>query len=164
MEKLSALADGTTFIPLSSKICASSREEYFFVPFVSTEAVSSAVPGIVSVNFPPFENMLIATMSLTLFGVRRRVAPFESSYFCVFSFSLISFAGCEFFSVTFEICTSLSELGKTIDTALFFFAEILICSPFYIINCYFFYIVYVIFIIFYVISCNKCIPYFACNI
>ena len=79
--KLSAFADGTIFMPLSSSSSASSIEEYFFVPFVRTDAVNSAVPGIFSVNSPPFEKILMATISLILFGVRSNVVPFESSYF-----------------------------------------------------------------------------------
>ena len=127
--KLSAFADGTTLIPLSSKNCASSTDEYFFVPLVRTDAVKSAVPGIVSVNSPPLEKMLIATISLTLFGVSKRVAPLESSYFCVFSFSLINLAGCSVF-VIFEILTSLLVSGKTIDTALLSFPRYLIATRF----------------------------------
>lgn len=75
--KLSGFADGTIFIPLSSITCANSVEEYFFDPFVITDAVKSAVPAMVSVNSPPFEKIPIATISFTLFGVSKSVAPLK---------------------------------------------------------------------------------------
>lgn len=135
----------------------------FFVPLVRTDAVKSAVPGIVSVNSPPLEKMLIATISLTLFGVSKRVAPLESSYFCVFSFSLINLAGCSVF-VIFEILTSLLVSGKTIDTALLSFPRYLIATRFTSSAVTFFYVIEIRFIIFYVIGGYERITDFSCNI
>lgn len=127
IEKLSALADGTILIPLSSSSCASSIDEYFFVPFVNTDAVKSAVPGIFSLNSPPFEKIEIATISFTLFGVSSNVAPLDSSYFFVFLFSLINLAS-PVFGVVFEILTSFDVLCKTIDTALFSLPKYLLAT------------------------------------
>ena len=54
-------------IPFSSRICASSCAEYFFVPLRSVPAVSVPSPAIFSKNSPPFAIMLIAIISLFLF-------------------------------------------------------------------------------------------------
>ena len=97
------------------------------MPLVITEAVRFAVPGIFSINSPPFTKMLIAIISLTSFGVRSKVEPFASSYLVVCLFWLITFAGAE---VLLDIFTSLQVIGKAIDTALLFLSKYFMATRF----------------------------------
>ena len=73
--------------------------------------------------------MHIAIISFISLGVNKRVAPFESLYFCVFLFSFMNFAAPEFVLVS-EILISLEFSGNTIDTALFSIPRYLLATLF----------------------------------
>ena len=116
IENASERVPGSIFIPLSSKISASSCDVYFFVPFIIAEAVRFPIPYFDSKKFPPLANMLIATISFVLFGVKSKVAPFASVYSSV-PFAELFSVGAAVTEVLFETLTSLQLSGSTIETA-----------------------------------------------
>ena len=113
-------------MPFSSKICASSCAEYFFVPFRSVVAVRVPSPATFSKNSPPRAIILIAIISLFLFSLIKSVEPLSTVYLTVPLCSEIFVALC--FTSAFTLLTFFRFSGKTIETALLFTPKYLLAA------------------------------------